>query len=62
MNQRPTEYPLPHNMGTSVYKNDFFNAETAARKNLRVPKMNMEIEANRIFSDVKAKNNYIMNS
>ena len=62
MNQRPLEYPLPHNLATSVYKNDFFSTESAAKKNLRVPKFNREIEANRIFSDVKAKNNYPSNS
>lgn len=58
MNQRPIEYPLPHNMATSVYKNDFFKTDNPAKQNLRAPKMNLEIEANRIFSEVKAKNNY----
>ena len=62
MNQRPIEYPLPHNMETSVYRNDFYSTESTAKKNLRVPKFNREIEANRIFSDVKAKNNYPINS
>jgi hypothetical protein len=62
MNQRPIEYPLPHNMATSVYRNDFCRTESSAKKNLRAPKLNYEIEANRIFSDVKAKNNYASNS
>ena len=46
-------------MATSVYKNDFYNADDKTKKNLRVPKCNYEIEANRIFSDVKNKNKFV---
>ena len=62
MKQHPLEYPLPYNLAQSVYKNDFYNTEGKAKTNLRVPKFNREIEANRIFSEVKAKNNYPSNS
>ena len=55
------EYPLPPNLATSVYRNDYYNADISAKKNLRVPKFNREIEANRVFSDVKAKNNFPSN-
>ena len=53
MSQIPVEYPLPVHLATSVYKNDFLNADIKAKKNLRVPTCNYEVEANRIFSDVK---------
>ncbi len=58
MSQLPVEYPLPHNMGQSVYKNDYYNSK---QKNLRVPKFNREIEADRVFTLVKDKNNYHSN-
>lgn len=31
MNQRPIEYPLPHNMATSVYRNDFYKTDSNAK-------------------------------
>ncbi len=40
------------------YKNDYYNSK---QKNLRVPKFNREIEADRVFTLVKDKNNYHSN-
>ena len=58
MSQLPVEYPLPHNLGQSVYKNDYYKVQ---HKNLRVPKFNREIEADRIFSKIKEKNGFASN-
>jgi len=51
-------YPLPQNMGKSLYKHDFNKFDKKLMKNLKSETMNREIEANRMFSSVRKKNKY----
>ena len=43
-------YPLPANMGKSLYKHDFNKTDEKAMRNLKSETMNREIESNRMFS------------